>query len=143
MRNRPASVPALLLAGLLAACATAPEPSGPPDLTPAAGEAAPARAELYADCIGQAATAGTYDRMRDPDTTLLRFTCTGEPARAFDDALGDWSARQESEWTAAGRTWRSTNRVRRDLFGVDYCSTGGPDDHQCVIVLNTGSFLDD
>ena len=143
MRHPSATAATLPLLWVLAACASAPSDEGPPDLTPIAGEPANARAKLYADCVGQAATAGTYDRLRDPDTNLVRFTCSGEPARAFFEALGPRSAEIGSQWTAAGRTWRSTNTVRRNLFGVDYCSAGAAGDHQCVVVLNAGEFLRD
>ena len=143
MRVRPALL-SIALAGAAAACATGGDPAeGPPDLTPVAGSPASARAKLYADCVGQAAQAGTYDRNSDADTELIRFTCSGEPARAFFEGLAARSAAVGSEWTAQGRTWRSTNRVRRDLFGVDYCSAGASGDHQCVVVLNAGEFLAD
>ena len=141
MRVKPALL-SIAVAASTAACATGGDRAdGPPDLTPAAGSPAPPRAKLYADCIAQAAAAGTYDRNSDPDTELIRFTCSGEPARVFFDALAGRSAAVGSEWTAQGRTWRSTNRVRRDLFGVDYCSAGDAGDHQCVVVLNAGEFL--
>lgn len=127
---------------LVAACAHAPQTASPvpPDFSPVATSDAP-RARLYADCIAQSATVGSYGRAHDPDTELVLFTCTGAPARAFYDGLADWSARVGSEAVNGGRTFRSTNPVRRDLFGVDYCSTDGAGDYRCVITLNAGAFL--
>ena len=140
----PSVLLSLAAAASAAACATGdPEREAPPDLAPVAGSPATPRAKLYADCVGQAAQAGTYDRSRDPDTELIRFTCSGEPARLFFDALAARSATIGSEWTAQGRTWRSTNRVRRNLFGVDYCWREAEGGHGCVVVLNAGDFLRD
>ncbi|RZJ89876.1 MAG: hypothetical protein EON88_19235 [Brevundimonas sp.] len=134
---------ALAAAGLLAACATAPAEvaGGPPVLSPLAAEPVPANGRLYANCIGQAAEAGAYDRAHDADTELLLFTCTGQPAREFFDGLAGRSAAIGSEYQSDGRTMRSTNAVQRNLFGVDYCSHGAGDDYACVISLNAGAFL--
>jgi len=112
-----------------------------PDYAPIAGSPAPPRGRLYADCIGQAATAGGYDQTSDSSTRMLRFQCEGAPARAIYDELGLWSAKRHSQWEAHGRTWRSTNRVIHNLFGVDYCSTAGGSDYRCAITLNVGDFL--
>lgn len=130
-------LPAILTAG---ACATRPTIDPAPDLRPVAGAPAP-RAKIYADCIGQAAAAGTYEGNFDPDTNLIRFTCTGFPAQAFFNALEQRSASVGSQWEADGRTWRSTNKVKRNLFGLDYCSSDGSLDVQCSILLNAGEFL--
>ena len=132
----------LMAAGLsLAACASVPDmPPGPPDYSAVATHPEP-RARLYADCIAQAAGSGAFAQAEDEDTTTILFTCTGSPARAFYDGLAARSAEIGSEFVSEGRTFRSTNRVIRDLFGVDYCSTGGPDDFTCVITLNAGDFL--
>jgi hypothetical protein len=105
-----------------------------------ATEPAPPQAALYANCLASAAAAHHVARAHDPDTTLLVFTCDGEPAHAFFDGLAAWSARIGSEFQYEGRTYRSTVRVRRDLFGVDYCATDGQQ-HECVITLNVGEFL--
>lgn len=124
-----------------AACASMPDaPSSPPSYAPVATHSEP-RAALYADCIAQAAGSGAFAHAQDDDTSTILFTCTGTPARAFYDGLATRSAEIGSEFVSEGRTFRSTNRVVRDLFGVDYCSTGGPDDFQCVITLNAGDFL--
>jgi len=133
---------ALLAAGLtVTACASVPEaPLGPPDYSAVATRPEP-RARFYADCVAQAAASGTFAHAQDDDTSTILFTCTGAPARAFYDGLATRSAEIGSEFVSEGRTFRSTNRVIRDLFGVDYCSTGGPDDFQCVITLNAGDFL--
>lgn len=89
----------------LSACASAPKeeaPGGPPDVRLTEGLQAPAQARLYAECIGQAAETGSYQRERDGGT--LRFTCTGGIARWFYDAIGPWSAAQGSEYAADGLT---------------------------------------
>lgn len=128
----------------LAGCATSGETSALDlDLTRIAGSPAPARARLYADCIAQAAASGTFDRLSDPDTELIRFTCSGAPARAFYTALEARAAAEGSQWSAGGRTWRATNRIRRNLFGVDVCSTDGVADWRCDVTLNAGRFLVD
>ena len=128
----------------LAACAHAPEPeAGPPDYAPIVGETPPRHARLYADCFRQAADTGSYRRAADGGgDELLLFTCTGAPARAFFDALGPWSAQIGSEFEHDGRTYRSTAKVQRNLFGVDSCSAAAGADHRCVITFNAGDFLD-
>jgi hypothetical protein len=128
---------ALVLA--LAGCgahASTPAPAAP-DFTPIAGEAPPPHAALYADCLADAAAHQQVRAANDPDTHLLLFTCTGEPARAFYDALDGWDG---STFDRDGRTYRATSRVQHDLFGIDYCDTDGTD-HECVITLNVGEFL--
>ncbi len=131
---------ALLGALALTACAHAPEPmAGPPDYSAVPFERS-AKARLYADCIAQAATAGTYGRAHDPDTEMVLFVCTGSPARAFYDGLATRSTEVGSQRDVDGGTYRSTNPVERNLFGVDYCSTDG-DGYECVISLNAGEFL--
>jgi hypothetical protein len=107
----------------LAACASsrAPGKTGP-DYRPVPTTAARPRAALYANCLGDALTNQRYARAGDEDTDVLVFTCTGAPARAFFDGLAAWSAQIGSEFQSNGQTYRSTARVERDLFGVDYCS---------------------
>ena len=121
--------------------AEAKAPPAAPDYTPPPGSPATPHAKLYADCIAQAAAGPAYELSRDKDTQLIRFSCSGAPAKAFYEALGPWSATQKSEWTSAGRTWRSTGKIQKDLFGVDYCSTDGADDYRCAVTLNVGPFL--
>lgn len=99
------------------------------------------RARLYADCIGEAVAASRYGRAHDEDTELVVFTCTGPAARSFFEGLGDWSAAVGSEVEADGRVVRSTNRVARDLFGVDYCERRPTGEHACSVSLNAGAFL--
>ena len=106
-----------------------------PDYRPVAVEPA-ARAALYANCLADAAANERYGRATDPDTAVLVFTCTGPSARAFFDGLAEYSAKVGSEFQHAGQTFRSTARVRRDMFGVDYCSAD-----TCVITLNAGEFI--
>ena len=125
---------------LIAACAGGPPPRTVLDLRPIAVQAAPAEAGLYAACLAEAAASHRYGHARDASTSLILFTCTGEPARAFYDALGAWSARIGSQYERDGRTYRATAAVRANLFGVDYCATDGAQ-HECVITLNVGSFV--
>ena len=134
----------LVAAASLAACAHGPDPvAGPPDYAPIAGDPAPPNARLYADCIGQAAAAGTYRRASDGGgDELILFTCTGAPAKAFYDALGPWSAQLDSAFEHEGRAYRSTARVQANMFGVDSCSAASGADHRCVITFNAGDFLD-
>ena len=126
----------------VAGCATAPESTfaGPPDFSPIQTQSHP-RARLFVDCIAQATAAGAYGHARSGDSDRLLFTCTGAPARAFYDGLAQRSAAIGSEVHADGRTFRTTEIVERNLFGVDYCSTGGADDFKCVVTLNTGAAL--
>lgn len=127
---------------LIAGCATTPEaaPAGPPDYTALATHPS-AQAGLYGGCMGQAIANGAYGRFSDGDSTLLLFTCQDAPARAFYNGLAERSAAVNSEVQAQGRTFRSTETVQRNLIGVDYCSTDGAGDYECVITLNAGSFL--
>ncbi len=144
----------VLAASLLGACAGmpglpglsgggGPGPMATPDYAPIAGEMAPPQARFYADCISQASGNRAWQRAQNDDSTLLLFTCTGAAARAFYEGLEARSAAIGSEFTANGRTFRSTEVVQRNLFGVDYCSTDGRGDYACVITLNTGAFLRD
>jgi len=150
MRAKPL-IASLLGGFLLGACAGLPSfpgMSGPTsgtaaDYTPVTGELPPPQARLYADCIAQAAGNRAYLRTQDDDSTLLLFTCTGAAARAFYEGLDARSAAIGSEFVSGDRTFRSTEVIRRNLFGVDYCSTDGRGDYQCVVTLNTGSFLRD
>ncbi|WP_298744223.1 hypothetical protein [uncultured Brevundimonas sp.] len=131
-----------ILAGLTSACAH--ENEGylpPPNFRPIETQPAP-NARFYADCIAQAAEVGAYGRASDADTRMVLFTCTGAPARAFYEGLAARSAAVGSEVPTNGRTIRSTNRVRQNLFGVDWCSTDGAGDYRCVVSLNAGDFLD-
>ena len=114
-----------------------------PDYTPIVSDPATPTARLYADCFVQATQSGTYRRAHDGGgDELILFTCTGAPARAFYEALGPWSARIGSEFDMDGRTARSTSKIRRNLYGADYCSARDDADHQCVISFNAGDFLD-
>ena len=125
-----------------AACVTTPRSASlAPNLTPVSGSPASPRGQLYAGCVEQAAAAGAVDRTDDMSTHLLRFTCSGSPARALFDELKDWSVAHKSQWVADGRTWRSVDKVRHNLFGVDYCSSDGVADYRCAVTLNVGPFL--
>ena len=123
---------------LVAACASHRPPAEPttPSYAPVIVEPPSPRGELYANCLADAVANHHFGRATDGDTTLLVFTCNGAPATAFVEGLAEWSAKQGSEFVANGVTYRSTARVRRDLFGVDYCSHDS-----CSITLNAGDFL--
>ncbi len=126
----------------LGACASTPDPVLPPDYRELVGDPAPARARLYADCLKQAADTGNYRQALDGGgDELLLLTCTGAPAAAFYAALGPWSATIGSEFQYGGRTYRSTAKVQRNLFGVDHCSALADTDHRCVLSFNAGDFL--
>jgi hypothetical protein len=140
LARRRTALASALTVWTLAGCVHGAKDSGPPDYAPIAGLPAPPNARLYADCVGQAAARGAFDRVRDESTELIRFTCEGEPARAFYDGLAAWSAHVGSGFEHGGRSYRATQRVRRDLFGVDYCSADGRE-HRCDVVLRTGEFL--
>ncbi len=127
----------LVLVGCGARSTTA---AAPPDYRPVATVEAPARAALYADCLADATANARYRHAAHADTSLLLFTCTGDPARAFYDALTLWSSQIRSQFEHDGRTFRSTTRVQEDLFGVDYCATDGAA-YECVITLNAGAYL--
>lgn len=133
-------VAALAAALTLAACATTPEPSGPPDYTPITATPAP-RAALYADCIAQAAASGRYGHAYD-EVHVVIFTCDGAPARSFFEALADFSAAANSEAIVGDRVIRSTTRVERDLFAADYCERRAAA-YSCAISLRTGEFVVD
>lgn len=139
--NRTLTFAALALGLILTGCAHQNEGYiPPPNYGPVAAEPS-VKANLYADCIADAVAAKRYGRAYDESTELILFTCIGAPARAFYEALGPWSAQVGSEARADGRTFRSTNPVRRNLFGVDWCSTDGAGDYRCVVSLNAGTFL--
>ena len=136
------AVAAVVASLALAGCATAPDATvaGPPDYRPIQTQPHP-RARLFVDCVAQATAAGAYGHAHSGDSDRLLLTCTGAPARAFYDGLAARSAAIGSEIQVEGRTFRTTEIVERNLFGVDYCSTTGPDDYSCVITLNTGAAL--
>lgn len=131
----------LLLSVLaLAACAHKPEvAAGPIDPRVAPGVPAPPHGKLYADCLGAAVSAQSYEK--DPKGDWMRFNCTGAPARAFYEGLAGRSAKVGSEMVADGRTWRFTNKLQKDAVGADVCSTSASGDYKCTIILNVGEFL--
>lgn len=140
---RPIPAPIVALSAAVTGCASMPDaPAAPLDYAAIVTAPAPPNARLYVDCFSQAITSGSYRSADDGDgAELLLFTCTGAPARALFDALGPWSARIGSEFLMDGRTARSTARVERNLYGVDYCSALEDADHRCVITFNAGDFL--
>jgi len=139
-----ASCAAVGLLAALTGCAHAPAAvTTAPDYAPITGDPAPPNARYYADCIAQAAGTGDFRRASDGGgDELILFTCIGAPASAFWDALGPWSVAHDSAFEHDGRSYRSTARVERNMFGVDSCSTAAGTDHRCVITFNAGDFLD-
>ncbi|MBN8552494.1 MAG: hypothetical protein J0L52_06330 [Caulobacterales bacterium] len=113
-----------------------------PDYSEVPTDAAPPAARYYADCFAQAIDAGAYRRADNGNgDEWLLFTCTGEPARVFFEALASWSRAMDSEFMMGDRVTRSTARVRQDLYGTDYCSARDGQDHRCVISFNAGDFI--
>lgn len=144
MNARLRSVAGLLGAGALAgACATKPAAlSAGPSYAPIPGRAATAHAGLYADCVGESVAARRYDVVTQGSSGLVRFACTGSPARAlYGEFAAAASGGHGSRWTTDGRRFQSPQTIKHDLFGVDLCSTGGADDFRCEVVLNVGEFL--
>ncbi len=140
---RPFPAFAILISALtVTACAGTPEVAArPPDYASIAGTPAPPQARLISDCVDDAIHREDFDRVSDPDTEMLRFVCKGAAARAFFAGLARRSAEAGSEFMHDGRTYRSTNPVRRNLFGVDYCVHDGGEDYRCAVNLNVGEFL--
>ena len=113
-----------------------------PDYSEVVGKRATRASELYVACIQAAIVEKRYDVTADGSASLLRFRCGGEAARNLYEGLGPWSWSHKSEWTTAGRNWRSTQRIEKNLFGSDLCSVSlGGQDFGCDIVLNVGKFL--
>lgn len=135
-------VTALLLTASLAACASTPDtPYALPDYSPIAGDIVPPQGRLIIDCIDAATSAGTYDRVQNDDTRMIRFSCSGPVARAFYDGLAEHSAALGSQFEFGGQVYRSTEKVERDLFAVDHCVIDHTGSAHCVVNLNIGSFL--
>ncbi len=124
---------------VLVACAAKPPPITNPDFSPIPTKLS-VRGKLYADCLADGVANERYGHAQDGSTNVLQFTCIGAPARAFFEGLGSWAIKQGSEAKADGKVFRSTNRVRKDLFGVDYCASDGAL-YECVITLNVGDFI--
>ena len=132
-----------LTALALSACASTPAPptfAAAADLSESSTTAAPAKTVLYTDCIAQAISSDKVAHVADADTKLIRFSCSGAPAQRFYEALAVLGDQAVSVWQADGRTYRATAKVKKNLFGADYCSTGAGG-AVCHIVLNAGSFL--
>jgi|GEM_PF-521238 len=132
----------LPIAIILSACASAPDPipTGPPDVTLTSGLPATAQARLYSGCIAQANSTGSIQRERDGGT--LRFTCTGDLAKHFFDALGPWSAKIGSEIVEDGRTYRFSKKLIKDSYGIDYC-VADAGAHTCIVILAVGPFIEE
>ena len=122
----------------LAACASTPDlPAGPPSFVEGMGSAPPAQAKFYTDCIVFAAARGTVDRVGN----TLRYRCGGAPAQAFYEGLAAFSAEIGSEYQGEGRTYRVTQKIQRDLGGVDFCFRDAAGVYGCTVVLNVGPYL--
>lgn len=124
---------------LLVACSKPAPPPANPDFSPIATQDSP-RGKLFADCLADAAAHTSYGVAKDGDANVLVFTCSGAPAKAFFEGLGAWAREHLSEAKADGKIVRSTNRVRKNLFGVDYCESDGAV-YRCAITLNVGDFV--
>lgn len=127
---------------LLAACATVQdEPAATPDYAPIQHRGPTSQSRLYADCLDQAIQAQAYGRSAADDgaVELILFSCTGVPAAALYEALGQRSLDEDARWEHQGWSYRSPQRIERDLFGADWCATDGVS-HRCAINLNVGWF---
>lgn len=130
----------------LAACATgggheeAAAPAGPISFTEEAGQPANDAAKFYADCIAQSAQQQTYDR----DDGLIRFRCNAQPAKALYDGLAQHAAASGAEYVDGKRTIRSSQALKRDVSGRDYCWQE-QGDHTlswgCTLVFNAGTYV--
>ncbi|HEY4182326.1 MAG TPA: hypothetical protein VGM90_36085 [Kofleriaceae bacterium] len=127
---------------VLAACAGhAPTPTVPANFAGVPTESSPVVGALYANCLAAATAAQHYGEAHDHDTHVLLFTCGGEPAKAFYDGLAEYTAKIRSEVVRDGRTYRPTQVVKHDLFGVDYCVFDGTT-YACTVTVNVGRFLE-
>ncbi len=122
---------ALLLPALLslAACAHGGGPA-PPDPKP---EPPNARARLYADCLHQAAGAGSYDRLG----RYLRLTCAGAPAGALFAAMETYARNRGNVAVVDGVETRGLTSTTVN----DRCWRRGGET-SCLIVVPVGAFLD-
>jgi hypothetical protein len=104
---------------LLAACASTPSPAPAAllDLSSPTGSPAPQQARYYADCVTASTDAATYRRAGN---TIL-FHCAGEPAQRSYDGLAAWTAANNLEFAANGRTVRVTVSPERYLSVLEHC----------------------
>lgn len=130
--------------GGLSGCASqggAEVPAAGPDLTPIAGQAVTPTGHLVLTCVRQAMDAFTFDMVGDDgDSRLIRFTCRGGEAEALFNALAERSAAIGSEWQTGTVTYRSTERIERNLYGSDMCWRDA-DSYACQFNLNLGGFI--
>lgn len=133
---------AVLMALTTAACATGGGgTAAPPDLAPVAGRPLTPTGRLVLACVDRARTSGGVDMIADDgEGRMIRFTCTGAPAEALFGALQPRSAAIGSEWIDGGVVHRSTERMQRNLYGLDFCRRDGAA-HACVFNLNLGAFI--
>jgi hypothetical protein len=138
-----------ILAGALTlgACSSLPERAAEPlpyfMPQPVSAAPLPARAALYADCIAQAGAARTID-VEPAEPGYLRLGCSGGPARALFDALGDWQADKRTEQAQGAVAVRYTSVMRRNPFGLDRCwrdAGGAAPTYGCTLTFRAGEFL--
>ena len=130
--RRPTPALALALLPLLAAaCAHAPERPAPQP-TP---EAPNARARLYAECLGQAAQAETYERYG----RYLRLTCHGGPAQALFTAMEPFARNRGLIGPGADG---GEERGFSELAWDDRCFRSAQGEVSCRLTVPVGSFLD-
>ncbi len=123
---------------LVAGCASTPdEPSGPPTLVVAPGQAAPPQARFYTDCIVQAVQANSFDR----EGNVLRFRCDGAVAQRFYDGLATWVTAGGAQYDGEGATWRFSTPIRENPSFRDFCRRTSAGAYDCTVVLNVGEFL--
>ena len=103
---------------------------------------APPNATYFADCLANAANAKSYDR----DGRYLHFSCHGNIAKAFFDALGRRAPEDAYEETHDATLYRFTEKPDKDITGLDYCrgpeANGTQTDYICTLIYPAGSFLD-
>ncbi len=138
------AIAGLATLGLLSACASpgSGETLGPPDLSPIPAHPLTANGYLVIACVNQAIQNQAFEMLaeEDGDNRLIRFICDGGPALMTFNALGDRSAEIGSEWTEGDAIIRSTERVERNLYGVDFCRKQA-ETYRCEFSLNVGGFI--
>ena len=118
-----ATVGLLVASAFAGGCAVKPAAlSTGPSYAPILGRPATAHAALYADCVGESVASRRYDVVTDKSSGLIRFACIGDPAKALYDQFAIAAGRHGSRWTMNGHQVQSPQKIKHDLFGVDFCS---------------------
>lgn len=131
-------IPLAAALGLAACASTETAPSAPPSFAITPGQAPPAQARLYVDCIAQATSAQRYDR----EGNVLRFHCDGVVAQRFYEGLAAWVTNGGAQYEAEGATWRFSTPMQSDPSFLDFCRAWPDGRHDCTVVLNVGEFLE-